>query len=62
MTCAEECANHWNNMQLEFLIQYMRETINHLETFEVLGGIAAKKIQKQIDNIEDLRSKYIIEE
>lgn len=61
-TYNEKCANNWNDMQIEFLVQYMKETIKQLETFEVLGGIAAKKIQKAIGDIEDLRSKYTIKE
>lgn len=55
----KQSANNWNDMQIEFLIEYMEKIKSSLEVFEALGKEASDMIDNQITELESLRADYI---
>lgn len=55
----KQSANNWNDMQIEFLIEYMEKIKSSLEVFETLGKEASDMIDNQITELESLRADYI---
>ena len=55
----KQSANNWNDMQIEFLIEYMEKINSSLEVFETLGKEASDMIDNQITELESLRADYI---
>jgi hypothetical protein len=54
----KQSANNWNDMQIEFLIEYMEKIKSSLEVFETLGKEASDMIDNQITELESLRADY----
>lgn len=57
-----KAANTWNDIQIDFLIEYMEKTKSALETFEILGKEAKEMIDNQITELESLRADYKMED
>ena len=55
----KQSAINWNDMQIEFLIEYMEKIKSSLEVFETLGKEASDMIDNQITELESLRADYI---
>ena len=54
----KQSANNWNDMQIEFLIEYMEKIKSSLEVFEALGKEASNMIDNQITELKNLRTDY----
>ena len=54
----KQSENNWNDMQIEFLIEYMEKIKSSLEVFEALGKEAGDMIDNQITELESLRTDY----
>lgn len=57
-----KAANDWNDMRIEFLIEYMEKVKSSLEVFENLGKEASDMIDNQITELESLRTDYKMED
>lgn len=55
-------ANSWNDIQIDFLIEYMEKIKSSLEVFETLGREASDMIDNYITELESLRTDYKIED
>lgn len=56
-----KATNTWNDIQIDFLIEYMEKTKSALQTFEILGKEAKEMIDNQITELESLRTDYKME-